>query len=46
MKVTSADGKVAEPKGAAGDVAMPGPAKHTEVNTSGGPFEVIAVELK
>lgn len=46
MKVTSADGKVTEPKGKMGDVGYSGVAKHEELNMSGGPFEVLVVELK
>jgi quercetin dioxygenase-like cupin family protein len=46
MKVLSSTGAASEPKGSAGDVAMPGPAKHEETNVSGQPFEVLVVELK
>jgi quercetin dioxygenase-like cupin family protein len=46
LKVTAADGKVTEPKAAAGDVIMSGNAKHEELNASGKPFEVLVVELK
>jgi hypothetical protein len=46
LKVTTPDGRVTESKGAAGDVLMPGPSRHEEVNLSGGHFEVLAVELK
>lgn len=46
MKVTSAEGKVDEARGAAGEIRLGGPAKHQEQNLNSSPFEIIAVELK
>jgi quercetin dioxygenase-like cupin family protein len=46
MKVTTAEGKVDEARGAAGEIRLGGPAKHQEENLKPLPFEVIAVELK
>ncbi len=46
LQVTSEDGKVMDVAGKAGDIAMPGPARHSERNLSTSSFEVIAVELK
>ncbi|MCC6395095.1 MAG: hypothetical protein IT167_31175 [Bryobacterales bacterium] len=46
LKVTGADGKMTTPHGPAGQVLLGGPSKHTELNTSGKPFEVLVVELK
>ncbi len=46
LRVTGADGKVTTPRGPAGQVLLGGPSRHTELNTSGAPFEVLVVELK
>lgn len=46
VQVTSEDGKITQMAGKAGDIAMPGPARHSEKNLSEADFEVIAVELK
>lgn len=45
-KVTAPDGTVTEAYARAGDVAMPGPSKHSEWNIAQEPFEVLAIELK
>lgn len=46
MQITTADGKVQESNGKAGEIRLGGPARHLEENLGPVPFEVIAVELK
>jgi quercetin dioxygenase-like cupin family protein len=45
-KVTAADGTVTESSYKAGDVVYGGAAKHSEVNVSGHPIEIVVTELK
>ncbi|MBC8167543.1 MAG: hypothetical protein H7Y20_16945 [Bryobacteraceae bacterium] len=46
FRITSADGKVDNPKRKAGEVSLGTPSKHTETNVSTKPFEIIMIELK
>jgi quercetin dioxygenase-like cupin family protein len=46
MRVATPDGKVTLVRGAEGETALGGPAKHQEQNLSLLPFEVVVVELK
>jgi beta-alanine degradation protein BauB len=46
MKITTPDGNSQVRRFQRGDTGWGGPAKHQEYNSSDGPFEIIAVELK